>query len=320
MRAIRVTQFGGPEVLRLEAIVEPQPGAGEVRVRVHAAGVNPVETYVRSGSYARLPALPYTPGADAAGVVEALGEGVRGVAVGMRVYTSGSLSGTYAERAVCAATDVHPLPERVSFAQGAALGVPYASAYRALVQRARAAAGETVLVHGASGGVGTAAVQLARALGLRVAGSAGSEAGRALVAAQGAHLVLDHHAPGYLDALRDWTGGCGVNVILEMLANVNLGHDFAALAPGGRVVVVGSRGPVEVNPRELMARDAAVLGMLLFNTPPTERAAIHAGLYAGLENGTLRPVIAEEIPLAEAARAHAQVMQANALGKLVLVP
>ena len=319
MKAIRIHEFGGPEVLRLEDVPEPLPAAGQVLVRVRAAGVNPVDTYIRSGVHAVKPKLPYTPGLDAAGEVEAVGEGVTRVTVGQRVYMAGSLTGAYAELALCDESQCHRLPERVTFAQGAGVHTPYATAYRALFQRAKALPGETVFVHGASGGVGTAAVQLARAAGLRVMGTAGTEEGRRLVLEQGAHEVLDHSAPDYLEQLNGLTGGRGVEVILEMLANVNLDRDLGVLALGGRVVVVGSRGTVEINPRQAMTRDAAILGMTLFNISPREMAGIHAALGAGLEAGTLRPVVGRELPLAEAARAHEEVLKPGAYGKIVLI-
>ena len=320
MKAIRVKEFGGPEVLQLEEVPTPQPGPGEVLVRIHAAGVNPVETYIRAGTYARLPELPYTPGNDGAGMVEQVGPDVTGLKAGDRVYTAGSLSGTYAEFALCKKEQVHPLPANVSFAQGAAMGTPYATAYRGLLQRAAAKPGETVLVHGASGGVGTAAVQLARAHGLRVFGTAGSDEGFKLVREQGAHEVFDHRAPDHFEKIMKATGGHGVDVIVEMLANVNLGKDLTILAKTGRVVIIGSRGPVQINPRDTMQRDADVRGMILPNTPPAQMASIHAALVAGLEDGTLRPVIAKEFPLAQAAQAHQAVMELGALGKIVLVP
>ncbi|HST50847.1 MAG TPA: NADPH:quinone reductase [Pyrinomonadaceae bacterium] len=319
MKAIRVREFGGPEVLKMEDAPDPRAGAGQVVVRVRAAGVNPVDTYIRSGTYAFKPELPYTPGLDAAGEVESVGEGVTRVRVGERVYTSGSLSGAYAELALCDESQVHSLPARVSFAEGAGVSTPYATAWRALFHRAQGRPGETVLVHGASGGVGTAAVQIARAAGFKVIGTGGTDEGRNLVAEQGAHQVLDHHAPDYLERLTALTGGRGVDVILEMLANVNLNKDLGVLAKGGRVVVVGSRGDVEINPRLAMGRDAAILGMSLFNATPQELAGIHAAIVAGLEAGTLRPVVGREMPLADAARAHEEVLKPGALGKIVLV-
>jgi len=287
---------------------------------MHAVGVNPVEAYIRAGTYGRLPELPYTPGNDGAGVVEQVGADVSEFKAGDHVYTAGSISGTYAEFALCKKEQVHPLPANISFAQGAAMGTPYATAYRGLLQRADAKPGETVLVHGASGGVGTAAVQLARARGLRVFGTAGSDKGRKLAREQGAHEVFDHHAPDQFEQIMNATGGRGVDVIVELLANENLGKDLTILAKGGRVAIIGSRGRVEIDPRDAMQRDVDLRGMVMPNTPPAELASIHAALVAGLESGTLRPVIGKEFPLADAAQAHQAVMEPGALGKIVLVP
>jgi NADPH:quinone reductase len=188
------------------------------------------------------------------------------------------------------------------------------------VQRGVAKPGETVLVHGASGGVGTAAVQLARAHGLRVFGTAGSDEGIRLAREQGAHEVFDHRAPDHFEQIMKATGGRGVDVIVEMLASVNLGKDLTILGKSGRVVIIGSRGRVEIDPRDTMQRDADVRGMILPNTPPAELGSIHAALVADLENGTLRPVIGKEFSLADATEAHLAVMESGAFGKIVLVP
>ena len=263
----------------------------------------------RAGSYNDLPALPYTPGCDGAGVRVDTGE---------RVYVTDSLSGTYAEYALCPAEAVRPLPDGLS-AQGAAVGVPYFTAYRALLQRAAPRDGERVLVHGASGGVGIA-IELAVAAGLEVTGTAGSEAGRDLVAAQGAAHVLDHRDPAHVGAALELTGGAGFDIIIESLANVNLGSDLKLLAKRGRVVVVGSRGTVEVDARDLMNAEGAVLGMLTPNARPDEVATALAAVDAGLRSGVLKPVVGREVPLAEAARAHRLIMERPALGKLVLIP
>lgn len=320
MRAIRIHAFGEPEVMRLEEVPELRPGAGEVVVKVHAAGVNPVDTYIRAGMYRPDMEIPYTPGIDGAGVITAVGEGVRHRKVGDRVYVAWCLSGTYAEEVLCREFQTHPLPEHVSFAQGAAIGVPYGAAFRALFQRARAVAGESVLVHGASGGVGIAAVQFAKAAGLWVIGTAGSERGMELVRSQGAHHVLNHKMPGYLDELKEFPCGKGVDVVLEMLANVNLGSDLGILAPGGRVVVIGSRGKVEIDPRDMFLPESAILGMSLYSATEKERMSMHAAFGAGLQNGALRPVVSRELPLAEAAAGHHAVMEASTFGKIVLVP
>jgi NADPH2:quinone reductase len=319
MKAIRVHQFGGPEVLRPEDAPDPKPGPGQVVVGVRAAGVNPVDTYIRSGTYGPRD-FPFTPGSDGAGVVESVGPGVKRLKPGDRVYLAGSVTGTYAEKALSSESQAQPLPENVSFAQGAAVYVPYATAYRALINRARAEPAETVLVHGASGGVGVAATQIAASRGMAVIGTAGTERGRRLVLEQGASHVLDHTAPDYLDRLVDLTGGQGVDVILEMLANVNLARDLTVLAKNGRVVVVGNRGTIEINPREAMKRDASILGMTLMNASERELAGIHAALVAGMRDGTLRPVVGKEFPLADAPAAHAAVMAPGSYGKIVLTP
>lgn len=320
MKAIVVSQFGGPEVLKLEEAPTPKPQAGQVLVHVRAAGVNPYDTYMRTGTYAIKPQLPYTPGSDAAGTIEAVGAGVAKAKPGDRVYTAQTVTGAYAEYALALEEQVQKLPGTVNFEQGAGVWVPYGTAYHALIHFAQARAGETVLVHGASGGVGTAALQIARALGLTVYGTAGTDQGLELVRKEGAHHVFNHRHPGYLDEIMKTTGGRGVDIVLEMLANVNLGHDLKLLATAGRVIVIGSRGDVTITPRDLMSRRASVRAFTLWGTPPNEVAEIHAALFAGLENATLRPVVGKRLPLAEAARAHKEIMEPGALGKIVLIP
>lgn len=319
MKAIRVHQFGEPEVMKIEDIPVPKAEPGQVLVSIKAAGVNPVDTYIRAGLYGERP-MPFTPGIDGAGLIEFVGEGVKSRRVGQRVYVAGCLTGTYANAAVCEEAQTQVLPERVSFAQGAGVYIPYGTAYRSLHQLADARRGEVIFIHGASGGVGIAAVQLARAADMTVIGSAGSEKGRVLVRKEGAHHVLDHRAPGYLDELMDLTDGRGVDVILEMLADVNLGKDLTVIAKGGRIIVIGCRGNVEINPRDAMVRDARIIGMLLFNASPHDLASMHAALVAGMEMGTLRPVVGQELPLADAPDAHRAVMEPGAYGKIVLVP
>ena len=319
MKAIVVREFGAPDVMKIEDVPEPVPGPGQLTIRVHAAGVNPVDTYIRAGTYARKPNLPYTPGTDIGGVVHAIGADVTHLRVGDRVYAHAVIGG-YADIALCDAWQVHTLPTSVSFQQGAAIGVPYATAWRALLMRAQARPGESVLVHGASGGVGIASVQIARAHGMHVIGTAGSDEGLALVRKQGAHHALNHRAADYLQQVPSLAGGPGVNVVLEMLANVNLDHDLDILAANGRIVVIGNRGRIEIDPRKAMSRDGTILGMTLFNVMRPDLEEIHAGLVAGLENGSLRPVIGKEMPLADAAKSHVAVMESGALGKIVLIP
>jgi NADPH2:quinone reductase len=319
MKAIQVHEFGGPEVLKLQEIPTPQPAAGQVLVRIHAAGVNPYDTYMRAGTYAVKPSLPYTPGSDGAGTIEAVGSGVTKVKEGDRVYTAKTVSGAYAEYALALESQVHPLPAKISFTQGAGVWVPYGTAYHALYHSAQAHASETVLIHGASGGVGTAAIQIARAMGLTVFGTAGSPKGLDLVTREGAHRAFDHSKAGYTDQIMHATGGKGVDIILEMLANVNLSNDLKLLALNGRVIIIGNRGEITINPRDLMARRSSARGFTLWAITPEEEADIHAGLIAGMENGTLRPVVGKELPLAEAPRAHKEILEPGSHGKIVLV-
>lgn len=319
MKAIRIHAFGGPEVLTLEEVPEPAPCPGEVAIRVCAIGVNPVDTYVRAGTYGPR-SFPFTLGGECAGVILALGDEVEGLAVGDRVYAVRTVSGAYAERAICDARMVRKLPDKVSLDKGAALGTAAATAYMALFLRGGARPGETVLVHGASGGVGIAAVQLARAHGLVVIGSAGSADGAKLVAAEGAHHVVDHSSEDVPGKVSELTNGRGADLIVEMLANRNLSMDLGMLAKFGRVVVVGSRGRVEIDARDTMSRQADVRGMSLFNATDEDWQTIHAALAAALEAGTLRPVVGKTLPLAEAATAHREIIEGKAHGKIILVP
>src|SRR5919108_1747175 len=312
MKAIRVHKFGGPEVLQLDEVGDPKAGAGQVLVEIKAAGVNPVDTYVRSGNYAILPPLPYIPGADGAGVVKAVGDGVTRLRPGDRVWVARQAG--YASLVVADAAMVHPLPAGLSFGQGAAVGVPYATAYRGLHHKAQGTPGETLLVHGASGGVGIAAVQLGVAQGMTVIGTGGTERGRKLVAEHGAHHVVDHTSPDYTKRVMELTGNRGADVILEMLANVNLAKDIDLVARFGRIVVIGNRGTIEINPRGTMGKDASILGLALWNASPEDMASIHAAIGAGLANGTLRPVVGQELPLKEAARAHEAVLKPGSYG------
>lgn len=321
VKAIVVRSFGGPEVLLPADIDAPALTPGRVLVRLQAAGVNPVDAYIRTGTYARKPPLPWVPGFDGAGVVEAVGSDVTSVQPGDCVYvaTLGSWSGTYAERTVCDVEHVHHLPPTISFAQGAAIGVPIATAHRALFGRAHARPGETVLVHGASGAVGLGAVQLAKAAGLTVLGTAGTDDGMALVKRVGAAQVFSHRDPSHGDQIRAATDGRGVDVIVEMLASANLDMDLGLLAPRGRVVVVGSRGRIEIDPRQTMGKDAAILGMTLWNVPPQELAEIYSQIGHALTDGALRPVVGREFPLDDAAEAHRALFEDGAQGKIVLV-
>ncbi|XP_006888666.1 PREDICTED: quinone oxidoreductase isoform X2 [Elephantulus edwardii] len=287
MRAIRVFEFGGPEVLKLQSdVIQPVPKEHQVLIKVHACGINPVETYIRSGTYSRKPNLPYTPGSDVSGIIEAVGNNVSTFKKGDRVFTTSTVSGGYAEYAVAADDTVYSLPEKLDFKQGAAIGIPYFTAYRALLLRARAKAGETVLVHGASGGVGLATCQIARAYGLKVLGTAGTEEGKNIVLQNGAHEVFNHRDVNYIDKIK----------------------------------IVGSRGPIEINPRDTMAKESSIIGVSLYSSTKEEFQQCAAALQAGMEIGWLNPVIGSQYPLEKVAQAHENIIHGGGTtGKMILL-
>lgn len=324
MKAIRAHSFGGPDVLVLDEVADLVPGPGEVLVSVRAVGVNPADTYMRSGAYAIVPDLPYIPGGDAAGVVAAIGTGVTGVAVGDRVCVATAIgfdmTGCYAQEIVRPATDLAAIPDATSFAQAAALGVPYATAHYGLFRRGGAKAGETVFIHGASGAVGTAAIQLAKRAGLTVIGTAGTKNGLDLIRAEGADHALDHTTADYAADIAQLTSGSGPDLILEMLANVNLETDMQIATKYGRIIIIGNRGEVTITPRLAMMKELDIRGIALFNADPVDMAAAMADILQGCSDGTLKPVIGREMPLADAAKAHQAVLEPGAHGKIVLVP
>ena len=323
MKAIQIVEFGGPEVLKCAEVNEPNPAASEVRVKLFAAGVNPNETYIRTGTYSfYIPELPYTPGFDGAGIVDAIGEGVTHLNVGDRVFVAALLAkrntGTYAQKVVCDANAVHRLPESISYEKGASLGIPALTAYRALFHRAKIKPGESVLIHGASGGVGLLTVQMAKGFGATVIGTASTDEGKALVKASGAAHVLDHITEDSIDEIMSLTNDRGPDVIIEFLANVNLETDLKVIAPYGRIVVVGNRGSIEINPRLAMMKEADILGLALWNALPDEyQESLHA-IEAFLESGILHPVIGDVLALEDAEKAHEQIINNKASGKIVL--
>lgn len=318
MKAIVVREYGKPSVMKLEEVSDLQPNENQVLVKIKAAGVNPVDTYVREGNHVSAPPVPFTPGKDAAGIVEEIGSEVSKVKVGDRVYLAGSVTGTYAENALCKENQVWNLPENATFEQGAGIFVPYATAYRALIHKAKPTKGETVLIHGASGAVGVAAIQWAINLGLTVIGTASSDEGKRLVKEQGVDFVFDHLTENYLDQINEATNGKGVEIILEMLANVNLVKDFDVLAKFGRIVVIGNRGSLEFNPRLTMGKDATIYGVALFNASEKDFEEIHGEIYKGLSEGYLNPIVGRKFSLQDAPQAHIDVMETKAFGKIVL--
>ena len=317
-----MSKFGPPNVLEHKTEVPvPKVGPKEILLKVKAAGVNPVETYIRAGQYARLPSLPFTPGGDAAGIVEELGSDVDNIKKGDRVWTKGARTGSYAEYTVVPTQSAFPLPSELSFAQGAALPVPYLTAYRALFFKGLARPGEILLVHGASGGVGVAAVQFARAHGMTVIGTAGTEEGLEVVKRAGAHFAFNHRQSNYQDEIRTVaSSNQGINLVLENAAHINLGNDLNLLAPAGRVVVVGSRGSTEINPRNAMSREASITGVMLSSSTDAQILESVKAINAGIINGWLRPVIGKEYPLDKASEAQRDIIEGpGALGKTVLV-
>nr|XP_022323045.1 quinone oxidoreductase-like isoform X2 [Crassostrea virginica] len=319
MKAIRVTEFGGPQVLKLETNVPiPEPAQDEVLIKVEAAGINPVDTYIRSGTYAVKPTLPYTPGKDVAGVVEDVGAKVQHLKKGDRVYSMATTSGGYAEYCTAASSGTKILHSNLSFQEGAGIGIPYYTAYRALVIIGGARPGQTVLVHGASGAVGLACVQIARSRGLRVLGTAGSQAGIELISRNGCDVAFSHREEGYTDKIMEATASTGPDIIIEMLANVNLEKDLSMITKKGRIVVVGNRGSVEITPRLAMQKECIVTGMVLFNASQDELNEIDAAVSAGMRDGWVKPHIGKMYTLEQAPVAHDDVINnKGAQGRLI---
>lgn len=323
MKALRLHSFGPAANLTLEEIPVPNPSAEEVLVQIHRAGVNPVDTYIRSGAYASLPALPYTPGHDGAGVIAAVGHSINNWRAGDRVYLAGSLSGTCAEYALCRPDQLFPLPEAASFDTGAALGIPYATAAIALFHHATLTPSQHVLVRGAGGGVGFAAIQLALDAGAKPIAIAGSPAARAALTTElGADYVIDSAStPEKIEhQLLQLTRGKGVELLLETAAHDHLGADLRLLAQEGTALVVGSRGTATILPRDLMARNASLRGVMLMRCPAPALAAAHARIAGLLVAGKLTAPIHATLPLAEGARAHEMQLERGLFGKILLAP
>jgi NADPH2:quinone reductase len=315
MRAVTLLEHGPASSLFVREVKVPAPDLAQNQLLIHvkAAGINPVDTYIRAGTNNYKAIFPHTPGRDGAGIVISAPSGSE-FAAGQRVYFSSCITGSAAEYTVCSAAHTFPLPSCLSFEEGACLGVPYITAHRAL-GRCQAKAGDRVLIHGATGAVGIAAVQLAKSAGMVVFGSSGSDAGNALLAAQDVDFVLDHRNPDHL--MPFMTAGAGFDAIIEMAAHSNLGQDIKALAPGGVVVVVGNRGDVQICPRDLMARDASITGVSLANIKPPELKRIAQSLHP-LLGVMLKPVVRRTYSLEGVGEAHEDVLKAGALGNLVI--
>ena len=279
-----------------------------------------MDTYIRSGKYPKLPSLPHTPGKDGAGIVSSVGSDVTEIKVGDRVFIFGAITGSYAQYTLCNASNVFKLPNHVSFEKGACLGTPAFTAYRALFAKAKAQSGETVFIHGASGGVGLAAIQLAQAAGLKVVGTASSVDGLETLARMGVH-TFNHKDPNYIQQIKS-SYPDGFDICLEMLASVNLNTDFSLMRSRGRIAIIGNRGELTINPRDIMSKELSVHGVALLQSTPEEMKSASQFIHKCLEENSLDPLVSMVLPLEEAPQAHQEIIERKKLtiGNLVLVP
>jgi NADPH2:quinone reductase len=321
MKAMRAHQFGGPEQLRLEEAPDPQVQAGQVQIRVRAAGINPADLVRLSGRLGTLP-LPYIPGTDVCGEVESVGAGVSHVKKGDRVFGR-ALSGGYAEKTCLAASEAIPLPSALSFAEGAAIPIPFYTAYRALHHKAAVKGGETVLVSAGGGGVGVAAIQLAKLAGARVFTTVGSAEKAAQTRKLGVDVAINYKEQDFAAEVQKLTEGKGVDVIIENVASDNLAKDLTIAARNGRIVLIGTgtgKGPdAQFAVMHALMKDVNLIGMSLVNAGPVipEMAAALTSLFAA---GTLKAVVSKTYPLAEARQALSDLVAGRVFGKLVLTP
>ena len=321
MKAMCAHQFGGPEQLRLDEAPEPQVQAGQVLIRVHAAGINPADLVRLSGRLGSLP-LPFIPGTDVCGEIERLGAGVSNLKQGQRIFGR-ALSGGYAEKACLAAEEAVPLPANLSFEEGAAIPIPFYTAYHALHNKAVLKSGETVLVSAGGGGVGVAAIQLARLAGARVITTVGSREKAERVVALGAHIVVNYKEQDFVAEVQKFTDKKGIDVIIENVAADNLAKDFLAVAPRGRIVVIGTgtgkAGDASFPVFAALMKDVTMLGMSLINAGAAipEMARILSGLFG---EGKIKAVVSKSYPLTQAPQALEDLVAARVFGKLVLTP
>jgi len=303
----------------------PEPAKDQVLVHVKAAGVNPVDAYIRAGMIPTGKKPPFTPGSDAAGIVEKVGANLKRFKKGDRVFICGSLSGTYAEYTLAAVAHTYELPEKVTFEQGAGLGVPYLTAYRCYFQLAKLQPNHTVFVHGASGAVGLACVQLARRHGVKtVVGTAGTDEAIKLLSTEalcGPENVFNHNTPNYVDTIKARFPK-GFDFVVEMLANVNLGHDVQLVSPHGVIFVVGSRGVAEkVDSGRILMTEARVQGVFLRLASEAEYEEAGRGVVESARDGTGLPIISTKYTLEQAPESHMLVLASSKTpGKIVLIP
>ncbi len=324
MRAIRFHELGGPEVLRYEEAPEPRPGPGEVLIRVRAAGVNYADTMFREGRYFLRPEFPQIPGLEAAGEVVAVGEGVSGFAPGDRVMGPLEKAGGYAEYAVAPARHLTRIPGSVSWVDAAAIPIAAVTADQVLHVAGRLAAGESVVVHAAAGGVGMLLVQMAKLAGARVIATASTDEKRQLALSLGADMAIDYTQADWPQQVRAATGGRGADVICEMLGGDAFTAGWTCLAPWGRIVVFGmaSGQMPSFNPIMLMPQNQSVTGYYV--TSALERSDLtqesYKRIWHALSERKLRIIIGETAPLSAAADVHRRLQGRQTTGKLVLLP
>ncbi len=324
MKAIRVHKPGGPEALQYEDAPDPRPEAGEVLIRVEAAGVNFADTLARKGLYPTSTPPPFIPGFEVAGTVMGVGERVEGITAGQRI-TGFAPKGGYAELAVMPAASAIPVPKPMTFEEAAAFPIVFLTAHQALKNFGRLRQGESVLIHAAGGGVGTAAVQLAKFWGARVFATAGSDEKLSRVKGLGADEVLNYRTADFAEAVRRWTGGKGVDVIMESVGGEVFEKSLRSLARDGRLVAIGFASGVQpqLELGLLVMNGLSVLGlhigMMTLKRPDLIRNSVQE-LIELLAKGRIRPVVGHVFPLREAAEAHRILESRGSYGKLVLKP
>lgn len=343
MRAVVITRNGPPEVLQVEERPEPQVAAGEVRISVRAAGVNFADLLARTGMYPDAPKLPCVVGYEVAGEVESVGLGVASVAVGDRV-AAGCRFGGYAELVTVGERDLIPLPEEMSFEEGAALPVNYATAWAGLVVMGGLREGDRVLIHAAAGGVGIAAAQIARAQGAEIFGTA-SAAKHAAIIEHGVDHPIDYRSVDFEEAVEQLTGGEGIDLAFDAIGPTSFRKDYRLLRPGGRLVCYGMSEVQTGDGRNLPGAVKGLAGMLTATLPWWKSMGImneNRGVFGlnilhwwdregglgrlieplrdGLDSGALKPVVAESFPFDRAADAHRFIHERRNVGKVVLIP
>lgn len=322
MKAIRIHETGGPEVMHLEEVETPTPAQGEVLIKVAAAGVNYADLAQRQGAYLTRTHTPMTMGFEVAGAIAALGPGVSAPPVGTRVIAF--VTGGYAEYAVASSATIIPIPESLDFTHAAAFAVQGLTAYQTLRESGHLQAGESVLVQAAAGGVGTLAVQLARLMGAgKVIGTASNEHKLDLVRRLGADAAINYTQDDWVEQVKKATGGRGVDVVLEVVGGTVAEQCLQCLAPFGRMVIIGAASGqrAQFSAVQLMYKNLSVVGYWLtaWMSRPDRIAAAAMELMQYLTTGTLQIIVGQTFPLAEAAEAHRAIAERRTTGKVVLL-